>query len=103
MPCYRLSASAREDIKAIARYTLRKWGPDQAQRYQELLTVCFRSIAQREIRPRIFLKRRADLLFTRCEHHYVFYILPEGDSPLIIAVFHENMDLMVRIRQRLHE
>ena len=37
----------------------------------------------------------------RCEHHYVFYCLRKGQCPLIIAVLHENMDLLSRLRARL--
>jgi toxin ParE1/3/4 len=38
-----------------------------------------------------------------CEHHYVF-CLPREDAPtLIVAVFHERMDLMARLANRLKE
>ncbi|EDF6616196.1 type II toxin-antitoxin system RelE/ParE family toxin [Salmonella enterica subsp. enterica serovar Newport] len=37
----------------------------------------------------------------RYEHHYVF-CLPREDGPaLIVAIFHERMDLMVRLADRL--
>jgi plasmid stabilization system protein ParE len=34
------------------------------------------------------------LRMTRCEHHYIF-CLPRKNAPaLIVAIFHERMDLM---------
>ena len=37
----------------------------------------------------------------RIEHHYVFHLVREDQCPLILAVLHENMDLMNRLRDRL--
>ena len=35
------------------------------------------------------------------EYHYIF-CLPRGDAPsLIVAIFHERMDLMARLKERL--
>jgi plasmid stabilization system protein ParE len=37
----------------------------------------------------------------RCEHHYIF-CLPRSDAPaLVVAIFHEKMDLMTRLAGRL--
>jgi toxin ParE1/3/4 len=47
------------------------------------------------------LKHRPELLVSRCEHHYVFHLVRKKQCPLILAVFHESMDLMVRLRERL--
>ncbi|WP_240002209.1 hypothetical protein [Photorhabdus sp. S14-60] len=41
------------------------------------------------------------LRMARCEHHYVF-CLPRKDAPaLIVAIFHERMDLLARLADRL--
>jgi plasmid stabilization system protein ParE len=41
------------------------------------------------------------LRMARCEHHYIF-CLPRDDAPsLVVAIFHERMDLMVRLAERL--
>ena len=37
----------------------------------------------------------------KCEHHYIF-CLPRKDAPaLVVAIFHEKMDLMARLTDRL--
>ncbi|KPW59208.1 Plasmid stabilization protein [Pseudomonas caricapapayae] len=39
----------------------------------------------------------------RYEHHYVFCLPREGAPALIVAIFHERMDLMTRLVDRLKE
>ncbi len=101
MPAYELSIAAQDDLKSIARYTVEKWGLKQAKRYEAWLVKGFRKISKGHLPPRAFLSHRPDLLFTRCEHHYIFYVLRKEQPPLILAVFHENMDLMQRLKNRL--
>ena len=85
----------------IARYTIKKGGDEQAEHYEGKLRSCFEAIARGKTRPRELLKSRPELMVVRCEHHYVFYRLRKGQPPLIIAVLHENMDLVKRLRDRL--
>ncbi|MEQ1816438.1 MAG: type II toxin-antitoxin system RelE/ParE family toxin [Nitrosomonas sp.] len=102
MSGYVLTTSAEEDMRNIARYTIDTWGIGQAERYETLLTKRFQEIAQGIITPRIFVKRRPDLLFTHCEHHYIFYWQPKDRTkPIILAVLHERMDLIQRLKNRL--
>jgi plasmid stabilization system protein ParE len=49
MANYQLTTLAREDLRAVARYTLTKWGIEQAKRYQASLENCFQAIGQGEI------------------------------------------------------
>ncbi len=101
MQYYELTASAQEDLKIIARYTFTKWGKKQSLRYAELLETQFRKIADRTIYSRTFSKRFPQILVSRCEHHYIFYVHPESKIPLIIAALHERMDMLARLKDRL--
>lgn len=99
---YELTTLAEEDLRAIARYTVNTWGIEQAKYYETLLLKRFQEIAQGNIIPRVFLKNRSDLLFTHCKHHYIFYWQPKDrERPIILAVLHERMDLMQRLKERL--
>ncbi len=98
---YELTVLAEEDLKSIARYTKDTWGLQQAKRYETLLSNRFHQIAHGRIPPRAFLDHRQDLFVTHCEHHYIFYCTRQSECPLIIAVFHERMDLMQRLKNRL--
>lgn len=101
MTPYELTPAAEADLRDIARYTLRQWGTRQQQRYASQLTACFQRIAGRTVQVRTFSQRYPQVRVTRCQHHHVFYIQPEEQKPLIIAVLHENMDLMARLGERL--
>lgn len=35
----------------------------------------------------------------RCEHHYIVWLY--GDRPVIIAILHERMDFVLRLKDRL--
>ncbi len=98
---YELTKAAEDDLQGVAAYTLEKWGAEQVQRYAGLLEKHFAAIGQGNVTTRTFLKRRPEILVTRCEHHYVFHLVRKKKLPLILAVFHENMDLMVRLRARV--
>lgn len=101
MPDYELAEPAEEDLKSIALYTISKWGARQAARYGAALDAHFEAIGNGKARTRVFLQHRPELRVSRVEHHYVFHLDREKQCPLILAVFHENMDLMARLRARL--
>lgn len=101
MPEYRLTPDAEADLREIARYTLTTWGERQHRRYESALLSCLGALAAGEARPSSPLPHRDDVLALRCEHH-VIYAVAEAEEPLtIVAVLHEQMDLMVRLRERL--
>jgi toxin ParE1/3/4 len=98
---YTLTPAAEGDLREIARYTRRQWGEAQSRRYARTLAACFRRLAAGEVVQHTFSDRFPDLFVTRCEHHYIFYLLPEEHKPRILAVLHERMDLLARLRDRL--
>jgi toxin ParE1/3/4 len=98
---YDITPAAEADLREIARYTRSQWGEAQSRRYGRRLASCFERIAAGEAVRRSFSERFPDLLTTRCEHHFVFYLQPEGRKPQIIAVLHERMDMIARLWDRL--
>ncbi len=98
---YDLTPSAESDLKGIAKITLEKWGRKQTGVYANKLEQCFQKIAANKLVPRTFSKRFPQLKSVKCEHHYVFYILPKNKRPVIIAVLHEHMDILTRLAARL--
>jgi plasmid stabilization system protein ParE len=101
MPNYELAGAAEDDLQNIARYTISQWGTKQTVHYGALLDAHFEAIGKGTARTRIFLPHRPELRVSRIEHHYVFHLERPKQQPLILAVFHENMDLMTRLRHRL--
>ncbi len=101
MKGYRLAPAAAQDLLEIAAYTIRTWGNEQAERYERALVDHFMALARGDVPTKAPIRGRPELIVSRCEHHYVFAVLQEGDSLLILAVLHEKMDLMTRLRRRL--
>lgn len=93
---YKLTPYAKNDIRGIIQYTLETWGKKQTDKYVGLLTDRFNELHNEDFISKHVFK---NVYVSYCEHHYIFYL---KESPaIIIAVFHENMDLMTRLKSRL--
>ena len=101
MLSYDLTPAAEADLEEIARYTTLEWGPEQATRYIDKLHECFQKIAKKRVIGKTFSKRFPNVSVTRCEHHYMFYLHVKQTKPVIIAVLHERMDMLARLKDRL--
>jgi toxin ParE1/3/4 len=100
---YILTDAAEADMRGIIRYTRKQWVDAQVRHY---ITNLEQGIARLAAGQGVFKDISAlypALRMARCEHHYVF-CLPREDVPaLIVAIFHERMDLMVRLADRLKD
>lgn len=96
-----IAAEAIEDLEGIFDYTIDRWGIEQAYRYRDKIKQGFAAIASAPHKGKAVARNRSDIRVLRVEHHYVFYRLEAGKNPLILAVFHERMNLMTRLRKRL--
>lgn len=101
MASYEITQGADADLAGIARYTIDTWGIDQALKYGNALERHFEAIGKKPGTGKAFLLHRPELRVTRCEHHYVFHLIRPKQPPLILAVLHERMDLMTRLRHRI--
>ena len=101
MANYELAEAAEADLRSIALYTMSRWGAKQAARCGATLHAHFEAIGNGKTRTRIFLPHRPELHVSRVDHHYEFHLNREKQCPIILAVFHERMDLMNRLRARL--
>jgi len=91
MPDCQFSHCAALDLEAIAEYTIKRFGLEQARRYRDELGVCFDQLAGN---PK--LGRRAEQLgegLRRYEHrsHIIFYH-QSGAKILIARILHYRMD-----------
>jgi len=100
---YVLKEDAEADLRGIINYTRKQWGNAQAQHYIAKLR---RGIARLADGQGTFKDMGAIypmLRMTHCEHHYIFCLLREGAPASIEGIFHERMDLMARLAERLGE
>lgn len=101
IPSYALLSAAEADLRDIVRYTRKQWGDAQARAYVASLKICIERIASGCSVSRDMAGLYPGLRMSRCEHHYIFCLPRNGAPALIVAIFHERMDLMVRLADRL--
>ncbi|WP_275371477.1 type II toxin-antitoxin system RelE/ParE family toxin [Xenorhabdus bovienii] len=98
---YVLTKAAEADLRAIIRHTRKQWGDAQVRRY---VTALEQGIARLAVGQGSFKDMSAlfpALRMAHCEHHYVFCLPRENMPALIVAIFHERMDLLARLADRL--
>jgi toxin ParE1/3/4 len=98
---YVVSKGAAADIREITKYTVEQWGQAQCRAYIAELENATEALAKGEG----FFKNMEDVLpglrMSHCGKHYIF-CMPQKDSPaLILAILHERMDIIARLRNRL--
>lgn len=98
---YVMTSAAEADLRGIIRYTRNGWGDAQTRTYLAKLTRGIERIAAGQGTSHDMGNLYPGLRMVRCERHYIF-CLPRQDAPaLIVAIFHERMDLMARLADRL--
>jgi len=98
---YVLLPAAEADLRDIIRYTRKQWGDAQTRTYVAKLQRGIESMADGQGASKDMAGLYPGLRMLRCEHHYIF-CLPRDNAPLaVVAIFHERMDLMVRLADRL--
>ena len=85
-----------QDLVGIWLYTAEKWGEIQADAYLRKIEKCFEKISRGRLPLRWLVE---DVGFVRCEHHFIFLLVVE--KPIVIAVLHEKMDMLARLKKRL--
>lgn len=98
---YVLTESAEADLQNIIRYTRKEWGDAQARYYVSNMEKRIMALAAGEAPFRDLSEIWPSLRVARCGHHYVFCLPRDNEPALVIALFHERMDLMVRLSERL--
>ena len=92
MSRYELTAPALADLREIARYTKKTWGPVQAERYGEELEIALQQLA---IAPDMGRRREAiapDMRSFPVAGHIAFYIQRKGKIT-IQRILHPRMDV----------
>lgn len=98
---YKLIKEADTDLESIAQYTFKKWGEQKTVKYFDQIEQCLYGIAKNKFWKQPFPKTHPKLRVIRCEHHYIFYLHNENKIPWIIAILHERMDMLTRIKNRI--
>ncbi len=98
---YVLTEAAAADIRSIIRYTRSQWGDAQVRRYLASLERCMADLAANHSAFQDMSRLYPSLRIAHCEHHYIFCLPREAAPALMVAIFHERMNLMTRLTGRL--
>lgn len=87
-----LSPRARADLDDIWRFTVERWGVDQAEDYLRRLQTAIHDVAERPARGTSCDDVRPGYRRYRAGSHLLFYRLVEGRVD-IVRILHQRMDL----------
>lgn len=99
MPSYDLTLAAETDLRDIWRYTYKTWGFDQAEKYFDQIEACCEAVGDGRARSKVLEGLQEGVHIHRCEHHFIVWLA--GARPVIIAILHERMDFVRRLKSRL--
>jgi len=91
MPPYRLTRQAQNDIAAIAEYTIKEFGIDQAVAYRDGLVRAFEFLAEFPRAARERTEINPPVRAYPYKSHIIVYVI-DSDDVLILAVRHARED-----------
>jgi toxin ParE1/3/4 len=92
MSNFRLTVLAKQDLKAIGRYTQKIWGKEQRNIYLAKIDASLQLIASEPGKGRTCDHIRLGYRKYRVGRHIIFY-LQKSDYVEIIRILHSQMDL----------
>ena len=101
MASYQLLSSAESDLEEILEYTLDRHGANQMLKYTDQLVSCFEEISKRKGLYKRLKSRGVEIRSLHCQKHYIFAMEQRDGPVLILAIFHERMNLIERVKDRL--
>ena len=100
---YVLTKGAAADLRGISRYTAETWGEVQRRAYVQQLQEAVSDVAEGR---GVFSDWGAVLPGLRVKavgSHYIFCLSRPDRPALILAILHERMDLIARLKRRLDD
>jgi toxin ParE1/3/4 len=98
---YVLARGASADLKEIVRHTNERWGEPQCLVYIDQLEKASVAVAKGEGLFKDLSALHPKLRVAKSGRHYIFCLPRPNALPVILAIFHERMDIMARLRSRL--
>jgi toxin ParE1/3/4 len=98
---YVVSKGAAADLREITTYTRAAWGEAQSKSYIAELDAAARAVAKGEGAFKELSSLLPGLRMARSGKHIIFCMPQENGPAIILAILHERMDLMVRLKSRL--
>lgn len=101
MADYEISPLVEPEIDAILDYTIEKFGRSQMIKYWDQLKTCLDQLDRKHPICQEIKVGSKSLRYIHCQKHYLFALERANRPLLIIAILHERMDLVARLKSRL--
>lgn len=98
---YVYTHQAEAELREIVRYTTRQWGAAQARAYARQIDDAAAALAAGQGVFKDWNELLPGLRVMAAGSHYVFCVHRPGQAALILAILHQRMDLMARLKKRL--
>ncbi|MCK9510769.1 MAG: type II toxin-antitoxin system RelE/ParE family toxin [Pigmentiphaga sp.] len=98
---YVLTRGAAADLRGIVRYTIEQWGEAQCKIYIAQLEAAGCELAKGQGPYKKLDDLQPGLRVRLAGRHYLFCLPRTGEPALLLAILHERMDIMTRLKSRL--
>ena len=99
---HKIYPKAKRSLIEIWRYTDETWGENQADKYiRGLYAAIEKASRDRASWKPVEYELAQGIYFIRYQHHYVFFRQLSKGNIGIIGIFHERMDLPMRIKEAI--
>ena len=103
MAQFTLTEKAKNDIKDIARFTQKRWGREQRNRYLTDLDACFFRLADNPSLGRECSDVRDGYHKFPTSRHVIYYRSISKTQVEIVSIHHESMDVEIQLLKRQDE
>lgn len=101
MSSYVLSADAEADVVSILEYTFDRFGEAQMIKYKNQLDGCIYNLSQGKQPFRMLEVTSFKVRYLHCQKHYIFGLIQEDNTLIVLAILHEKMDIKSRVQDML--
>lgn len=98
---YVYTQQAEADLREIVRYTARQWGAAQARVYAQQIDAAAVALATSQGAFKDWGQLLPGLRVKAAGSHFIFCVHRSAQPALILAILHQRMDLMARLKDRL--
>ena len=96
MAIFTLTEAAKSDLKDIARFTQKRWGIEQRNKYLKVLDDSFHQLASNPATGRSCNEVKTGYYKFPTGSHMIFY-RKNGDQKIqIVRILHESMDVEIQ-------
>jgi plasmid stabilization system protein ParE len=98
---YVFAPAAADELREIIRYTMKRWGMEQARAYSAAIEATASDLAAEQGAFKDLSALHPRLRAALSGKHYVFCLLRYNQPAIVLAILHERMDIMARLKIRL--